>query len=373
MSIFPSVRGVCITLCLLLYPLYGSAAGVNLTDFQSDPDAETPSLRLQFSAQPTWVQTVRMSGSEQELWLEFPDTANAVTQDGYRREFSDTPGFFHALEIGEEAEGDTTRLLVRLTFPLTSVATVATGATPNVLIVKMTPAASAAAVPAPLPAGPSEATQADVRTLYIVGGLILLVGTGVVVGYLLLSGSGRNRARTAAVGVPAEEAKALMREDVDAYRETADAALDASHERHQRLARIVRQDMSEMRLEMRSLGAEFERATQSVLLFGEPFVARADDAPTELDGIASPQTVAGGVTLGSDTEASSESVATEDADGPQVARDDSPYARARRLVQEGADLVDVGRITGLSSAELDLLARLGRMQSSRATQASHAE
>ena len=273
----------------------------------------------------------------------------------------------------EETEEDTTRVVVRLTFPLTSGATVAAGATPNVLIVKMTPGSSGAAVPLSARAGPSEATRADVRTLYIVGGLILLIGTGVVVGYLLLSGSGRKRARTAAVGVPAEEAKSLMREDVDAYRETSDAALDASHERHQRLVRIVRQDMSEMRLEMKSLGAEFERATQSVLLFGEPFVARPDDSPTELDGIVSPQAVAGGVTLGADTEASSESVATEDAEGSQVARDDSPYARARRLVQEGADLAEVGRITGLSSAELDLLARLGRMQSSRATQGSHAE
>ena len=238
MSIFPCVRGVCIALCLLLYPLYGSAAGVNLTHVQSDPDADAPSLRLEFSAEPKWGQTVTLLGAEQELRLEFTDTANVATQDGYRREFSDAAGFVHALEIGEETEEDTTRVVVRLTFPLTSGATVAAGATPNVLIVKMTPGSSGAAVPLSARAGPSEATRADVRTLYIVGGLILLIGTGVVVGYLLLSGSGRKRARTAAVGVPAEEAKSLMREDVDAYRETSDAALDASHERHQRLVRI---------------------------------------------------------------------------------------------------------------------------------------
>jgi hypothetical protein len=196
--------------------------------------------------------------------------------------------------------------------------------------------------------------------LYVVGGLILLLGTGAVVAYFLLQNSGRNRVRPVAVAVPAEEAKQLMRDDVDAFREAADAELDASHERHQRLTRIVRQDMSEIRLEMKSLAGEFERATQSVLLFGEPFVAQPDDAPTELGTPLAPQDVAGSVSLGPDAEESSESVA-------------SPYARARKLVQEGGDLTEVGRITGLSSAELDLLARLERMQSNGTAQASHAE
>ncbi len=357
---FPSARRVCVVLCLLAYPLLGFAAGANLTRVFSDPDADPPSLELEFSGEPDWTQTLGLNGSEQQLRMEFADTANAATEDGYRRTFPNAPGFVRSLSIDDRAHGDTSDLVVTLTFPLTSAATVAPGATPDVLIVTMAPAAVGAMLPALPSPQTSEATQSSVKTLYVVGGLILLLGTGAVVGYFMLQNSGRNRFRPVAVAVPAEEAKGLMREDVDAFRAAADSELDASHERHQRLTRIVRQDMSEIRLEMKSLAGEFERATQSVLLFGEPFVAQADDAPTELGTPASPQVVAGSMSLGSDTEASSESVAASGADG------ESPYARARKLVQEGGDLKEVGRITGLSSAELDLLARLGRMQSSGA-------
>jgi len=331
----------------------------------SDPDADPPSLLLEFSGDPDWTQTLGMRGSEQELRIEFADMANTATQNGYRRAFQGALGFAWSLSIDEEPDGNTSNLVVALTFPLASAATVDASTTPGALTVTMAPAAVGAAASALPVAGPSEATQSSVKTLYIVGGLILLLGTGAVAGYFLLQSSGRNKVR--AVAVPAEEAKELMREDVDAFREAADAELDASHERHQRLTRIVRQDMSEIRLEMKSLAGEFERATQGVLLFGEPFVAQADDAPTELGTPQAPQVVAGAMSLGPDAEASSESVAAPDVEA------ESPYARARKLVQGGGDLKEVGRITGLSSAELDLLARLERMQSSRAGQASPAE
>jgi len=360
MIYIPSARRVCVVLCLLAYPLLGAATGANLTRVLSDPDADPPSLQLEFSGEPDWKQTLGLRGSEQELRIEFADTANAATQDGYRRTFPNAPGFIRSLSIDEKARGDTSDVVVSLTFPLTSAATVAPGAAPGVLVVTMAPAAVGAVLPALPSAAPSEATQSSVDTLYVVGGLILLLGTGAVVAYFMLQNSGRNRVRPVAVAVPAEEAKQLMREDVDAFREAADAELDASHERHQRLTRIVRQDMSEIRPEMKSLAGEFERATQSVLLFGEPFVAQPDDAPTELGTALAPQDVAGSISLGPEAEESSESVA-------------SPYARARKLVQEGGDLTEVGRITGLSSAELDLLARLERMQSNGTAQASHAE
>ena len=245
---FPSARRVCVVLCLLAYPLLGSAAGANLTRVLSDPDADPPSLLLEFSGDPDWTQTLGMRGSEQELRIEFADMANTATQNGYRRAFQGALGFAWSLSIDEEPDGNTSNLVVALTFPLASAATVDASTTPGALTVTMAPAAVGAAASALPVAGPSEATQSSVKTLYIVGGLILLLGTGAVAGYFLLQSSGRNKVR--AVAVPAEEAKELMREDVDAFREAADAELDASHERHQRLTRIVRQDMSEIRLEM---------------------------------------------------------------------------------------------------------------------------
>ena len=238
MIYFPSVRRVCVVLCLLAYPLLGSAAGGSLTRVFSDPDADPPSLQLEFSGEPEWTQTLGLRGSEQELRITFVDTANTATEDGYRREFHDALGFVRSLSIDAKADGGTSNVVVALTFPLTSAATVAPGLTPGVLIVTMGPAAVGAVLPT-LPApGPSEATQSSVKVLYVAGGLILLLGTGAVVAYFLLQNSGRNKARPVAVAVPAEEAKELMREDVDAFREAADAELDASHERHQRLTRI---------------------------------------------------------------------------------------------------------------------------------------
>lgn len=364
------IRRLCIALCLL-YPLRGSAAGPELTRVQSDPYGETPSLLLEFSAEPKWKQVVDSQGDKKEFRLEFDGVTNAATQDGYHREFSDAPSFADALDISTETDEGVTRLVVRLTFPRTFDATVTAGDSVNALVVTMSPGAVGALVP--IVGAPAEAAPSSARVFYVVGGLILLVGAGAVAAYFIFQGSGGNRAGRTTVAIPVEEAKTIMREDAEAYREAADAALDGSHERHRRLVRIVRQDMSEMRLEMKSLAGEFERATQSVLLFGEPFVPQSDDAPTELGAPAAAQAVEHAGSFSADVESASESVATPGSKITPGSAGDSPYARARRMVQDGADLAEVGRITGLSSAELDLLARLGRMKSGQAPQVSHAE
>ncbi len=368
MTNFSCIRRLCLALSLLLLiAVCGPASGLELTDVQSDPYADTPLLLLEFSSEPTWTEAVALRGDKTELRLEFAGATNAKTQDGYHREFRDTPGFIESLDINTVTGEDGPSLVVRLMFPRASDATVALGGVANTLVVTLAPAVAGALPPIIVTRADSPSPSAG--AFYVVGGLILVLGAGGVAIYFVMQG--RDGGRPTTVAVPVEEAKAIMREDAEAYREAADAALDGSHERHQRLVRIVRQDMSEMRLEMRSLAGEFERATQSVLLFGEPFVPQPDDAPTELGLPASPQVVARAGSMAAGIEASSESVSplgSETASGV-----DSPYARARRMVQDGADLSEIGRITGLSSAELDLLARLGRMKSSSAAQASHAE
>ena len=364
-------------------------------------------------------------GNQAAIVLEFPGAANRATKADYARDFAPPAPIEELAVVARERESGPV-VLVRVTLREDWSAEVHRSPTPSdVRLVLSGPGTTAAGAPEQSESGavPTDDRARPSRwlvTLLLAGGLCLIVvggyfGGGVSLAWRWMSQWGRS---TPTRVVSAREL-GRMADDLGQLCTEAQRTVDrmASETRDQRDALLgaIDDDLARLRDELDALAGEFDRATQSILLFTETAPAEPQGVPSRRDdpaAVSRPSETASDDDEGDGTEtviapespsedgygsrqawisrasdgltpprdvrhaASAYASAVEEQDGrvsEEAAADTDvaaeresavPYDVGREMARAGASAEDIQSATGLGRGEVDLLMRIEGLRGS---------
>ncbi len=399
---------------------------IELLDFREELQAEPPQIVLIFSAQPTIERKPDELADPQIVVLECEGVVNRATSADYARQFSEGSPI-EAIYVSQKDRVGKPVLIVRSTLRSGWSARLERRDGASAARLVFVPGSeSGARTPAVQPADsrlPTSSRDEEAGddgtpwikvTLLLVGGIALMIAGGYFGGgvrhareWLVVRLSRRPDVAAAPADAP------LVRDEPgdrpnETPTPTADAASAAS-ERHETLVASVDEDMARLREEIRSMTGEFERATESVLLFADhhavargsggsegqdvaavapPGASDEDDEETTViprdraDGdyrsredwisSVSDRLEAAGAEFSEDAfmdppeaderDQADQADQEDDVDDAVPNENTERFDAARELARSGASLEDIAAETGLRRGEIELLMRIEGMR-----------